>query len=64
MSKYAYTLIGIGLFVFFVATGQAIPNLDSMIINFKTLTDGTQSLYQFGFLTIGFGLAIYFMSKG
>ncbi len=64
MSDFAYALLGVAVFLFFVATGQAIPNLDSMIINFQNLGEGTQLLYQVSLLVIGFAAALILMSEG
>lgn len=63
MSESAYALLGFGIFLFAIATGQAIPNLESSIINFITLGEGTQLMYQMAALLIGFGLSILVMSR-
>lgn len=63
MANAAFGLLGFGIFIFAIATGQAIPNLESMIINFSGLGEGTQLLYQLAILAIGFGGSILVMSK-
>lgn len=63
MPKAALGLLGFGIFLFAVATGQAIPNIQSSIINFVSLGEGTQLLYQIAVLTLGFGGAIWVMSE-
>jgi len=63
MPKAALGLLGFGIFLFAVATGQAIPNLQSSIINFTSLGEGTQLIYQIAVLTLGFGGAIWVMSE-
>lgn len=63
MPKAALGLIGFGVFMFAVATGQAIPNLQSSIINFVSLGEGTQLMYQLAVLILGFGGSIWVMSQ-
>lgn len=63
MPRAVFALMGFGVFFFAVATGQAIPNLESSIINFVGLGEGTQLLYQMAVILIGFGGALWVMSK-
>jgi len=63
MAKAAFGLLGFGIFIFAIATGQAIPNLESSIINFVSLGEGTQLMYQLAILVLGFGGAILVMSE-
>lgn len=63
MPRAVFGLVGIGIFLAAVATGQAIPNLESMIINFASLGEGTQLLYQISSVVLGFAGSIYFMAK-
>lgn len=63
MSKAVYTLIAIGIFASFIALGIAVPNLESMIINFKNLSPSVKTLFQYSFLVIGFGVALLLMEK-
>ena len=63
MTHSGYALVGFGIFLFAVATGQAIPNLESSIINFVSLGEGTQLMYQMAALIIGFGASILVMSR-
>lgn len=62
MPNVAYGLLAIALFMFAVATGQAIPNLDSALINFTGLGNGTQLLYQISILVIGFSISLIILS--